>query len=104
VKQINVLVKNLYALEVEDACKSLRRKENIRYLVVEREHDLPLKMEPQKQTQQVVEQPQMEKQSGDRVETSTKVETSSRGEFPAKWAEGEHASISPGVRWGNVKQ
>ena len=40
---------------------------------------------------------------GDRVEASTHVETSSRGKFRAKWAEGSHAAIPPGVRWGDVK-
>ena len=46
VKQIDSRVKNLYALEVQDACKALRRKENVRDLVVEREHELPLNMQP----------------------------------------------------------
>ena len=44
VKQINVRVKNLYALEFKDACKDLKSKEKVRDLVVEREHKLPLKM------------------------------------------------------------
>ena len=62
--------------------------------MVERESKLPLNMqfqkksqtimeEPQlvKQIQEVVEQPQLEKLRGDRVEASTHVDTSSRGEF-----------------------
>ena len=36
-----MLAKNLYALEVQDACKALRIKENVRYLVAERESKLP---------------------------------------------------------------
>jgi len=44
VKQIGSWVKNLYALEVQDACKSLRSKENDGDLVVEREGILPLSM------------------------------------------------------------
>lgn len=44
VKQIGVRIKNLYALEVQDACKALRSKEKVRYMVVEREHELPLNM------------------------------------------------------------
>jgi len=43
-KQIGVLAKNLYALEVQDACKALRSKTNVRYLVVERDSKLPLNM------------------------------------------------------------
>ena len=38
--------------------------------VVEREK-LSLNMQPQKQSQKVVEQPQLEKQRGDQVEAST---------------------------------
>jgi len=57
----------MYALKVKDECKALRNKENVRDLVVERDHELPLNMQPQK----VVEQPQLEKQRGDRVEAST---------------------------------
>jgi len=89
-----VLAKNLYALEAQDACKALRSKAKVRYLVVERESKLPLNMqrqkksqtiveEPQlvKQLQEVVEQPQLEKLRGDRVEASTHAETSSRGKF-----------------------
>ena len=48
----------MYALEVEDSCKILRRKAGIKDTMVERGHYLPLKMEPQ----EVVEQPQLEKQ------------------------------------------
>jgi len=55
-KQIGVLAKNLYALEVQDACQALTSKEKVRDLAVERESKLPLNMQPQKkQFQQVVE-------------------------------------------------
>ena len=43
VKKIDSRVKNLYALEVEGACKYLRRKQMVNDLVVEREK-LSLKM------------------------------------------------------------
>ena len=89
-----MLTKNLYALEVQDACKALRSKAKVRYLVVERDSALPLNMQCQKksqkimeepllvqQLQEVVEQPQLGNMRGDRVEASTHVETSSRGEF-----------------------
>ena len=45
VKQIGSLVKNLYALEVQDARKALRSKETDGDLVVERESTLPLNMQ-----------------------------------------------------------
>ncbi len=45
VKQIGSRVKNLYALEVQDACKALRNKEIDGDLVVEREGILPLNMQ-----------------------------------------------------------
>lgn len=93
-KQIGVLAKNLYALEVQDECKALRRKAKVIYLVVERESKLPLNMQRQKksqtivekpqlvkQLQEVVEQPQLEKLRGDKVEASIHPETSSRGKF-----------------------
>jgi len=94
VKQIGSWVKNLYALEVQDACKALSSAEIAGDLVVEREHILPLNMQSQKksqmiveeprlvqQLQEVVEQPQQGKLRGDRVETSTHAETSSRGKL-----------------------
>ena len=56
-----------------------------------------------KQLQEVVEQPQLEMLRGYRVEASTHAETSSKWKFRAKWAEGSHAAIPPGVRWGDVK-
>ena len=43
-KQIGVLAKNLYALEVQDACKALRSKAKVRYLVIGRESKLPFNM------------------------------------------------------------
>ena len=110
-----MLAKNLYALEVQDACKALRSKENVGDLVFERESTLPLNMQCQKksqmiveeprlvqQLQEVVEQPQQGKLSGDRVETSTHAETSNRGKLRAMWAEGSHAAIPPGRRWGDI--
>ena len=45
VKQIGSWVQNMYALEVQDACKALRSKANVRDLVVERESKLPLNMQ-----------------------------------------------------------
>ena len=45
-KQVGVRAKNLYALEVQDACKSSRIKANVKDLVVERESKLPLNMQP----------------------------------------------------------
>ena len=61
-KQIGVLTKNLYALEVQDACKALRSKAKIRYLVVERESKLPLNMQSQKKSQTIVEEPRLVQQ------------------------------------------
>ena len=54
------------------------------------------------QLQEVVEHPQQGKLSGDRVETSTHAETSSRGKLLSKWAEGSHAAIPPSRRWGDI--
>ena len=54
-----MLTKNLYALEVQDACKALRSKAKVRYLVVEREITLPLNMQRQKKSQTIVEEPQL---------------------------------------------
>ena len=70
-------------------------------LVVEREQ-LSLNMQPHNQSQKVVEQPQLEKQRGDRVEDYIEEETSRKGKFRARWAEGVHATIPPSVRWGDV--
>ena len=53
-------VKKLYALEVLDASKYLRSKVEVRDLVVEREHKLPLNMQPQPQSEKVVEHPQLD--------------------------------------------
>lgn len=36
------------------------------------------------------------------METSTKENTSGRGGVLSKWEEGEHAAITPGVRWNDV--
>ena len=46
VKQIGVRVKNLYALEFQDACKALRIKAKVKDLVVERESKLLVNMQP----------------------------------------------------------
>ncbi len=115
-KQIGSWVKNLYAIDVQDACKVLSSKATDGDLVVERESILPLNMEHQKksqtiveeprlvqQLQEVVEKPQQGKLRGDRVETSTHAETSIRGELQARWAEGSHAAIPLGRRWGDVE-
>ena len=52
-----MLAKNLYELEVQDACKALRSKAKVRDLVVERESKLPLNMQCQKKSQTIVEEP-----------------------------------------------
>ena len=83
--------------------------------MVEREGILPLNMQSQKKSQtiveeprlvqelqEVVEKPQQGKLSGDQVETFTHPETSSRGKLRARWAEGSHAAIPPGRRWGDI--
>jgi len=93
----------MYAPDVQVACKALRSKANVRDLVVERETKLPLNMQTQNKSQTIVEESQLEMLRGDRVEASTHAETSSRGECLAKWAEGSHEAIPPGVRWGDVK-
>jgi len=61
VKQIDSRVKNLHALEVQDACKALRSEAIVRYLVVERESTLPLNMQCQKKSQTIVEESQLVK-------------------------------------------
>ena len=71
-KQIGVLAKNLYALEVQDACKALRSKENVRDFVVERESKLPLNIQSQKKSQTIVEETELEKQRGDIVKRSSR--------------------------------
>ena len=55
------------------------------------------------QLQEVVEQPQQGKLSGDQVQTSTHEEISSRGKLRARWAEGSHVAIPPGRRWGDIE-
>jgi len=93
VKQIGSRVKNLYALKIQDACKALSSEVTDGDLVVERECILPLNMQSQKKSQMIVEEPRLVQQlqevveqpqgklRGDRVETSTHAETSSRGRF-----------------------
>lgn len=43
-KQIGLRVKNMYALEIQDACKALMSKVKFKDLVVETENELPLNM------------------------------------------------------------
>jgi len=57
VKQIGSRFKNLYALEVQDACKALSSEAIDGDLVVERERILPLNMQSQKKSQMIVEEP-----------------------------------------------
>jgi len=59
VKKISSWVKNLYALEVQDACKALSSEATDGDLVVEREHILPLHMQSQKKSQTIVEEPRL---------------------------------------------
>ena len=73
-------VKNLYALEVEDACKALRSKEVVNDLVVEREK-LSLNMQPHKQSQKFVEQPQLEMQRGTEWKSPLKQRPPGGGNF-----------------------
>ena len=54
------------------------------------------------QLQEVMEQLQQGKLSGDQEETSTHAETSIRGKLRARCAEGSHAAIPPGRRWGDM--
>ena len=62
VKQIGSRVKNLYALKVQDACKSLSNKATDGDLVVEREGILPLNMQSQNKSQTIVEEPRLVQQ------------------------------------------
>jgi len=68
VKQIDSRVKNLYALEVQDACKALRSKATNGDLVIERESTLPLNMQHQKKSQMIMEEPRLVKQLQEVVE------------------------------------
>ena len=68
VKQIGSRVKNLYALEVQDACKALSIKATDGDLVVEREGILPLNMQIQKKSQTIVEEPRLVQQLQEVVE------------------------------------
>jgi len=63
-------------IDVEDACTTLRIKAKTRDMVVERENVRPLNMQPQKEPEEVVEQPQMKRRRGGSLETSTKAKTS----------------------------
>ena len=67
-KLIGSRVNNLYALEVQDACKALRSKATDGDLVVERESTLPINMKRQKKSQKILEEPQLVKQLQDVVE------------------------------------
>lgn len=57
VKQIGSWVKNLYALEVQDACKALSSEATDGDLVVERECILTLNMQSQKKSLTILEEP-----------------------------------------------
>jgi len=59
VKQIGSWIKNLYALEVQDACKALSNEAIDGDLVVERECILPLNMQSQKKSETTVEEPRL---------------------------------------------
>ena len=59
VQLIGSWVKNLYALEVQDACKALSSEATDGDLVVEREHILRLNMQIQKKSQMIVEEPRL---------------------------------------------
>lgn len=93
INQIGIMIESLYILE-EDACVALLSRVDIRNVVVEREHDRPLKMEPQP-VESLVDQ-----KDDDEEDQS---ETSSRRRVKAKWEEGEIATIPPRVRWGDVE-
>jgi len=68
VKQIGSQVKNLYALDVQDACKALSSEATDGDLVVERERILPLNMQSQKKSQTIVEEPRLVQQLQEAVE------------------------------------
>jgi len=53
---------------IQDACKALRSKVKVRYLVVEREGKLPLNMQSQKKSQTIVEDPRLVQQLQEVVE------------------------------------
>jgi len=61
VNQIGSRVKNLYALEVQNAYKGLRSKATDGDMVVERESKLPLNMQHQKKSQTIVEEQRLVK-------------------------------------------
>ena len=86
-------MKNLYRLEVDGISTKLPtvgKCEKAMQLKVERELDLHAgKSEPQD-----VEQPQYEDHG---VGATTQAE-----KFHARWAEGVHAAIPPGERWGDM--
>ena len=63
-----MLAKNLYALEVQDACKALKSKATVGDLVIERESTLPLNMQCQKKSQTIVKESQLVKQLQEVVE------------------------------------
>ena len=66
--EIGSWVRNLYALEVQDACKALSSEATDGDLVVERERILPLNMQSQKKSQTIVEEPQLVQQLQEVVE------------------------------------
>ena len=110
VKKVGIRAKNLYRLEVDGMSTELptigKRKEDMQ-LKLEREQvlhagekDMQLKLEREldlhagKSEPRDVEQPQDEDHG---VGAATHAE-----KFCARWAEGVHAAIPPGERWGDM--
>ena len=86
--------KNLYRFDVDGISRELptigKCEKDMRYLKLEREPDLHVgKSEPRD-----VEQPEDEDHG---VGATTYAE-----KFRARWAEGVHATIPPGERWGDI--
>ena len=92
-KKVGIWVKNLYSLEVDGISTELPtvgKCEKAMQLTLEREQDLHAgKSEPWD-----VKQPQDEDHGAG---ATTHVE-----KFHARWAEGVHAAIPPGERWGDM--
>ena len=95
VKKVGIRAKNIYRLEVDGISTELptvgKCKKDMQ-LMLEREQVLHVgKSEPWD-----VEHPQDEDHG---VEETTHAE-----KFHARWAEGVHATIPPGERWGNMHE
>ena len=95
VKNVGIRAKNLYRLEVDGISTELPtvgKYEKAIQLKLERELDLHVvKSEPRD-----VEQPQDEDHGVG--------ETTHAEKFRARWAEGVHAAIPPGERWGDMNE